>query len=177
MIDHQDYIDAWGIDKVFEYPRAEWISEYSAPPEVYPDVDFIPTDMSLFFTSYLEGGRFHLYDRINLRVEDDEYMPLVIVGAIPAEPDSMLFCFEGNDGRVVLLGADSGTLELVNSTFRSLTVFLYHFGRFIDADTGIDSRAQRATSLLEDLRAIDGAAFKDPASWWTVVLAQLGATV
>lgn len=83
MIGRQDYIDVWGTDNVFEYPRAEWMSEYSAPPEVYLDVDFIPTDMSLFFTSYLEGGRFHLYDRINLRVADDEYMRLVIVGANP----------------------------------------------------------------------------------------------
>lgn len=78
---------------------------------------------------------------------------------------------------MVLLGAGTGTLELVNSTFRSLTLFLYYFGRFIDADTGVDGRAQRAALLLEQLRTIDDPAFKNPASWWTVALAQLGATV
>ncbi|MEU0540669.1 SUKH-4 family immunity protein [Nocardia sp. NPDC005978] len=177
MTTRQQYVDAWGIDNIFEFPRAEFIEEFRAPVESYPEIDFIPTDMSVVFTSYLEGGKYSLYDSINLRIADDEFMPLVIIGAVPSDPDSALFCFDANGGRVVLLGTEAGTLELVNSTFKALSDFLYQFALFIDADTGIDGRAQRASVLFEKLRSIDEAAFKNPESWWTVALTQLGATL
>ncbi|MFI9506934.1 SUKH-4 family immunity protein [Nocardia sp. NPDC052566] len=176
MIDHWDYLEAWGDDNIIRFPRSQWIEEFPVPSEAYPDVDFIPIDMSVVFTSYLDGGRFDLYDQINLRLSDDEVMPLIVIGAVPENPDSALFAFEANGGRVVLLGVDEGALELVNSTFKALAEFLFHFARFVDEDTGIDGRARRATKLLEILRGIDEAAFKNPESWWAIALSKLGAT-
>lgn len=92
---------------------------------------------------------------------------------MPADRDNMLSCLDTATGRVLLLGVVQGTLEFVNSTFKALTEFLYHFARFVDADSGEDDRPARAKALRATLSAIDPAPLADRESWWSITLMQL----
>jgi hypothetical protein len=127
--------------------------------------------MSAVFTSYLTGP-IDLYTPINLDFGSGEPRKLVVIGAVPADP-ATLMCFDQATGQVLMLGTKDGTLELVNSTFRALVEFLYHFARFIDEDTGRTGRAARAAGLRDRLGRIDPGAFTDPESWWSVAFMQL----
>jgi hypothetical protein len=171
--DSDAYLKAWESDNVIPYPRDAWIGEFKAPAATYPAVGFLPIDMSAVFTAYLEGARFDLYSRINLDMGPDGTLPLAVVGAVPDDRDDMLFCFDGDSGRILLLGVGDGTLELVNSTFKALTEFLYHFALFIDADTGSADRAKRAKALRATMKGIDSQALADRESWWSIALMQL----
>jgi len=174
--DSDAYVKAWEPDNTIPYPRAAWMGEYAAPAASYPAIDFLPIDMSVVFTAYLEDARFDLYSRIDLDMGRDGKLELAVIGAVPADKDDMLFCLDLGSGQVLLLGVSDGTLELVNSTFKALTEFLYHFARFIDADTGGAGRALRAKDLRAKLKSIDSEALADPESWWSVALMQLEGT-
>lgn len=173
MTDSDAYLKAWEPDNVVPYPRAEWLDEFDAPAAAYPEVDFLPLDMSAVYTADLDGARLELYSRIELQMGDEGALALAVVGAVPADKDDMLFCLDADSGQILLLGIDDGTLELVNSTFKALTEFLYHFALFIDADTGSAGRAQRARALRATLTGIDREALADRESWWSVALLQL----
>lgn len=174
MTDSDAFLKAWEPDNTIPYPRQHWMDEFAAPAATYPAVDFLPLDMSAVFTAYLEGAQFDLYSRINLEMGPDGTLALAVIGAVPEERDDMLFCLDTDSGQVLLLGVGDGTLELVNSTFKALTEFLYHFALFIDADTGGLGRAKRAKALRATMNAIDPAALADRESWWNVALMQLG---
>lgn len=174
-MNRQKYLNAWGENNITAFPRSQWVNNFPASVQAYPDVDFIPIDMSVVFTASLEGGRFNLYDRIKIEVGPNEVLILMVIGAVPAAGDSMLFGFDIDGGRIVLLGVDTGTLELVNSSFRALVDFLYAFACFIDEDTGISGRSERATLLRKTLMAVDASAFSSSESWWAVSLSKLGA--
>ncbi|WP_100445340.1 SUKH-4 family immunity protein [Glycomyces xiaoerkulensis] len=148
------------------------MSDFPAPASSYPDVDFIPIRMSVVYTSYLTG-KFELYADINLETGAEGTMKLVVIGAVPADPEATLFCFDTRSGRIFMLGVEKGTLEVVNSSFKALTKFLYHFALFLDEDTGAAGRPQRAAALRSRLEQIDPAAFADPESWWSVAFMQL----
>ncbi|WP_169810650.1 SUKH-4 family immunity protein [Nocardia beijingensis] len=167
----------WEYDNLIGFPRDQWIEMLSAPVESYPDVNFLPVEMSVVYTAQLDGEDFELFDQLNLRADGswDEVLSLLVIGAVPAAPGSMLFGFDVTGGRVVLLGVESGTLELVNSSFRALTEFLYHYACFIDEDTGPVGRAARATTLQSSLVKIDPGAFASRESWWSIALSKLGA--
>lgn len=174
MTDRDAYLQAWEPDNVIRFPRAQWMREFAAPASAYPDVDFLPVEMSAVYTAYLTG-RFELYDTVNLG--GDGAMQLKVIGGVPSDRDNMLFCFDTGSGRVLLLGVAEGTLELVNSTFKALTEFLYHFARFVDADSGAAGRPARAKALRATLHAIDPAALADRESWWSIALMQLEGTL
>ncbi|WP_169813092.1 SUKH-4 family immunity protein [Nocardia jejuensis] len=171
----EEYVRTWGTDNVVKYPRARWIRDFLAPEASYPDIDFIPIDMSAVFTCFLDGNEYDLYERVDLDLGAGEVFPMMVIGAIPADPDAMVFGFDVNGGRVVLLGVEKWTLELVNSSFRSFVEFLHRFSVFIDADTGIEGRADRATELREELMEIDEGAFRSSQSWWAMAMVTLGA--
>ncbi|WP_194202071.1 SUKH-4 family immunity protein [Glycomyces albidus] len=170
MTDPDAYLRAWEPDNVIRFPRDQWMREFAAPAGAYPEVDFLPIEMSVVYTAYLTG-RFELYSTLNLGGEDG--LRLKVIGAVPADRDNMLFCLDTATGRVLLLGVAQGTLELVNSTFKALTEFLYHFARFVDADSGTAGRPLRAKALRSSLNAIDPAALADRGSWWSITLMQL----
>ncbi|WP_051393544.1 SUKH-4 family immunity protein [Glycomyces arizonensis] len=170
MTDSDAYLRAWEPDNVIRFPRDQWMREFAAPAASYPEVDFLPIDMSAVYTSYLTG-RFELYSTINLGGE--ETMRLKVIGAVPSDRENMLFCLDTKTGRVLLLGVAEGTLELVNATFKALTEFLYHFALFVDADTGAAGRSLRAKALRATLNAVDPGAFADRESWWSIALMQL----
>lgn len=172
MQNRQDYLNAWEPKNVIRFPREQWMSEFSAPESSYPDIDFIPIEMSVVFTSFLKG-RFDLYANINLNTGPRGSLKLVVIGAVPADRDATLFCLDTESGRILMLGVDKGTLEPVNSSFRALTEFLYHFALFLDQDTGLSGRATRAAALRTELSRIDPSAFADPESWWSVAFMQL----
>jgi hypothetical protein len=174
VTDSDAILKAWEPENTIPYPREQWLDEFPAPAAAYPAVDFLPIDMSAVFTAYLEGARFDLYSRINLEMGPDGTLALAVIGAVPDDRDDMLFCLDTDSGRILLLGVGDGTLELVNSTFKALTEFLYHFALFIDADTGGFGRAKRAKALRATLNAIDPEALADRESWWNVALMQLG---
>ncbi|WP_205326668.1 SUKH-4 family immunity protein [Glycomyces sp. YM15] len=176
MTDSDAYLKAWESDNVVPYPRDAWIGEFKAPATTYPAVDFLPLDMSVVYTAYLEDARFDLYSRIDLDMGRDGKLALAVVGAVPDDKDDMLFCLDTGSGQILLLGVSDGTLELVNSTFKALAEFLYHFALFIDADTGAAGRAKRAKALRAELTAIDPEAFADRESWWSIALMQLEGT-
>ncbi|MDA1361744.1 SUKH-4 family immunity protein [Glycomyces luteolus] len=173
MTDSDAYLKAWEPDNVIPFPREAWIGEFKAPKATYPVVDFLPIDMSVVYTAYLEDARFDLYSRINLDMGRDGTLELAVVGAVPDDKDDMLFCLDTGSGQVLLLGVSDGTMELVNSTFKALTEFLYHFALFIDADTGGAGRARRAKVLRGTLNGIDPQALADRESWWSIALMQL----
>ncbi|MFG3342464.1 SUKH-4 family immunity protein [Glycomyces sp. NPDC048151] len=175
MTDADAYRKAWEPDNTIPYPRAEWLAHYTAPAATFPAIDFLPIDMSVVYTAYLEDAQFDLYSRIDLDMGRDGKLRLAVVGAVPEDKDDMLFCLDLDSGQVLLLGVGDGTLELVNSTFKALAEFLYEFALFIDADTGGAGRAQRAKALRAKLNAIDAGALADRESWWSVALMQLGA--
>jgi len=171
MPDRDAYLHAWEPDNVIRFPREQWMSEFAAPAAAYPDIDFIPIDMSAVFTSYLPGP-IDLYAHINLDFGSGEPTKLVIIGAVPAD-HATLMCLDQATGRILMIGTKDGTLELVNSTFKALVEYLYHFARFIDEDTGHSGRAMRAIDLRDRLVSIDPGAFTDPESWWSVAFMQL----
>ncbi|MEU6251022.1 SUKH-4 family immunity protein [Glycomyces sp. NPDC047010] len=174
MTDADAYLRAWEPDNVVRFPRDQWMREFAAPAASYPDVDFLPVEMSAVYTAYLTG-RFELYTALDLG--GDAGMQLKVIGGVPSDRDGMLFCLDTATGRVLLLGVAEGTLELVNSTFKALTEFLYHFARFVDADSGAAGRPARAKALRATLHAADPAALADPESWWSIALMQLEGTV
>ncbi|MFB8282028.1 SUKH-4 family immunity protein [Nocardia colli] len=176
-MNRQKYIDVWGDDNVVPFPRDQWMSSFRAPVGAYPDVDLLPVDMSAVFTSALDGSRFNLYDRINIEIGPNEVLTLRVIGAVPAATGSMLFGFDVDGGRVVLLGVGEGTLELVNSSLKALVDFLYLFACFIDEDSGVVGRPERATDLRKAFLAIDASALNNPESWWSISLSKLGAKI
>jgi hypothetical protein len=173
VTDRDAYLKTWEPDNTVPYPRDVWVAEFPAPEAAYPAVDFLPIDLSVVYTAYLEGARFDLYTRIDLDMGREGTLALVVIGAVPAERDDMLFCLDTGTGQVLLLGPDDGTLELVNTTFKAFAAFLYEFSLFIDADTGAPGRAARAKTLRATLNGIDRKALKDRESWWSVALMQL----
>lgn len=172
MQNRQDYLNAWEPKNVIRFPREQWMNEFSAPESSYPDIDFIPIEMSVVFTSFL-NRRFDLYSNINLDMGSQGSLKLIVIGAVPADRDATLFCFDTASGRILMLGVDKGTLEPVNSSFRALTEFLYRFAIFLDQDTGVSGRATRAAALRAELFQIDPNAFADPESWWSIAFMQL----
>jgi hypothetical protein len=168
----QEYVKAWGSDNMVRYPRSRWLREFAAPAASYPDVDLLPVDMPTVFTSHLTG-RYELFSRVDVERGPAGSLQAVVVGAVPVDPEATLFCFDIVSGRVLMLGVRDRTLELVNSSFKALSEFLYHFALFVDQDTGRAGRARRAAVLRATLAKIDPAAFGDPASWWSVTFMQL----
>jgi hypothetical protein len=169
VTDRDAYLRAWEPDNVIRFPRDEWMREFAAPAAAYPDVDFLPIDMSAVYTAYLTG-RFELYSSISL---GEGGLQLKVIGAVPSDRDNLLFCLDTASGRVLLLGVAEGTLELVNSTFKALTAYLYEFARFVDGDTGAAGRPARARALRAAWNGIDPGALADPESWWSIALMQL----
>ena len=170
MTENDAYLRAWEPDNVIRFPRNQWMREFEAPAASYPEVDFLPIEMSAVYTSYLTG-QFELYSTVHIGGEGA--MQLKVIGAVPSDRENMLFCLDTETGRVLLLGVAEGTLELVNSTFRALTEFLYHFALFVDADTGAAGRPLRAKALRATLNAVDPGALADRESWWSIALMQL----
>ncbi|GAA2272673.1 hypothetical protein GCM10009853_028080 [Glycomyces scopariae] len=168
----REYVKAWGPDNVVRFPRSRWMREFAAPARAYPDVDLLPVDMSAVYTGYLTG-RHELFSRIDLERGPAVTLRLLVVGAVPADPEATLFCLDTASGRVLMLGVRDGTLELVNASFKALSEFLYHFAEFVNQDTGRAGRARRAAVLRSTLAKIDPAAFADPESWWSVTFTQL----
>ncbi|GAA1694645.1 hypothetical protein GCM10009830_48080 [Glycomyces endophyticus] len=168
----QEYVKAWGADNVIRFPRSRWMREFPAPARTYPEVDLLPVDMSAVFTSYLTG-RYELFARVDLERGPAGALQVVVVGAVPADPEATLFCFDTASGRVLMFGAKDGTLELVNASFRTLSEFLFHFALFVNEDTGRAGRARRAAVLRSTLMKIDPAAFADRESWWSMTFMQL----
>ncbi|WP_194201936.1 SUKH-4 family immunity protein [Glycomyces albidus] len=168
----QEYVKAWGTDNMVRYPRSRWMREFPAPAAAYPGVDFLPVDMPTVFTSHLTG-RYELFARIDVARGPAGPLQVVVVGAVPADPEATLFCLDIASGRILMLGVKDRTLELVNSSFKALSEFLYHFALFVDQDTGRAGRARRAAVLRATLAGIDPAAFADPESWWSVTFMQL----
>ena len=174
MPDRAEYLAAWdGEENTVPYPRAVWMETFRLPAEVYPEIDFLPIDMSVVYTAYL-SGQVELYDQVTVQLNEDTPGTFMIVGAVPDDSD-MWFVFDTDTGAIMLIDTDEGALEMVNSTFAHFVDFLYHFGLFIDADEGIEGRAPRAARLRETLMDIDPAAFADPESWWSAAFAQLEA--
>lgn len=170
--DRQSYAQAWGDDNIIRFPRDQWIEKFTAPLRSYPDVDFIPIELSVVFTSFLQG-RFDLYSVINLDLGPQRALTLVVIGAVPADRDNTLFCLDSGSGQVLMLGVTGGTLEPVNASFKQFTEFLYHFAVFVSQDSGIQGRAQRATALRTALADIDPSAFANPDTWWSVAFVKL----
>lgn len=172
----EDFVTAWEPGNVVRYPKLQWLSALGAPEDSYPEIDFLPIELSVVYTTRV-GGEFKLYDRVNVEAKPGDILSLIVIGAVPSAPESMLFCLDAASGRVALLGVEQGTLEVVNSSLRMLVEFLYHFARFIDEDTGLATRPQRALELRRIFERLDPEALTQPDSWWSMVLAQLGAGV
>jgi hypothetical protein len=168
----REYVSAWGADNVVRFPRSRWMREFAAPARTYPDVDLLPVDMSAVFTAFLTG-RYELFALVDLERGRSGTLQVLVVGAVPADPEATLFCVDTATGRVLMFGVRDGTLELVNATFKALSEFLFHFALFVDQDTGRAGRARRAAVLRATLTEIDPAAFADPESWWSVTFMQL----
>jgi hypothetical protein len=84
-----------------------------------------------------------------------------------------LYCLNGDDGRILLVGLDPFSLETVNSSFALFVEFLWHLERFLQNDQGRATRAAPAAALRHELTAIDPIAFADPESWWSIAFGQL----
>lgn len=171
MPSRSEYLAAWDAENTVPYPRATWIEVLPAPAAAYPSVDFLPIDLSAVYTSYIQG-EVKLYDQVNVQVAEGRPMRFMLIGAVPADPDTW-FVFNAVTGEVMMLDIEEPSLESVNSSFAKFVDFLYHFGRFIDADTGGSGRAVRAAELRKQLLEIDSAAFADAESWWSAVIHQL----
>ncbi len=176
MPDGADYINAWGLGNYVVFDRNLWIREFAAPPVAYPDADTLPMELSAVFQIGTGSTGIEAFDRINLDIGDNESVSLIVLGSVPNSDGSMLFGFDIAGGRVILLGLDHGTLELVNTSLAKFVDFLYRFALFIDDDRGISSRPDRARELRIELTACDPDAFVGVDSWWGVVLSSLSAS-
>lgn len=171
MPDRSAYLGAWGAENTVPYPREVWLDVLPAPASVYPSIDFLPIDLSAVYTSYVQG-EVKLYDQVSLQIGSDAPIRFMLIGAVPADPDTW-YVMHADSGEVVLIDTAEPTLETVNTTFADFAEFLYHLGRFIDADTGGPGRAARAAELKRTLGRIDPGAFATGESWWSAVIAQL----
>lgn len=173
MSEGVDYIKAWGVENYLVFDRYAWMREFPAPAVAYPDSDTLPMEMSVVFQVGVGSTGLETFDRINLDIVDNESISLIVLGSVPNSDGSMVFGFDISGGRVILLGLDGGTLELVNSSLAKFVEFLYRFALFVDNDRGISSRASRASELRQELTSCDPDAFADRDSWWGVVLGSL----
>ncbi|MFI1238679.1 SUKH-4 family immunity protein [Nocardia salmonicida] len=173
MPDGADYINAWGLGNYVVFDRNAWIQEFSAPLVAYPDIETLPMELSAVFQVGAGSAGIEAFDRINLDIGDNESIGLIVLGSVPNSDGSMLFGFDIAGGRVILLGLDHGTLELVNSSLAKFVEFLYRFALFIDNDRGISTRPNRARELRSELTSCDPDAFVSIDSWWGVVLSSL----
>ncbi|WP_067456658.1 SUKH-4 family immunity protein [Actinomadura macra] len=168
-----EYLDAWGRDNTVVYPRQQWMEVLPAPAGAYPDVGFLPVDLSVVFTAFVEG-EVRLYDEVRVQQPGERALRLLLIGVVPENPAAW-FLFDTESGRIMMLDTREPSLEPVNSCLAQFTGFLYECARFIDADTGRRGRGKRAERLRERLMRIDPSAFADPASWWSRMVLQLGA--
>ncbi|MGM7646560.1 SUKH-4 family immunity protein [Nocardia sp. JW2] len=175
MPENADYAKAWGAGNSTVFDRASWMAELPAPSTAYPSADTLPMEMSVVFQFGAGSTGLEPYDRFNIDLGGGEKIELILLGSVPGSDGSMIFGFDISVGRVVLLGLNRGTLELVNSSLAAFVEFLYQFALFIDADRGLPGREERARRLREKLAAYDPGAFVDPDSWWNVVLSSLAA--
>lgn len=177
MTTRDEFWDLWeGESGTVPMPVEEWRSRFRAPAAAYPDADFLPDYVSYFYTADVPG-EMPLFAHVNLEPDPEDggpAVPTVLIGSVPDEGD-MLFLFDTDSGRVLYLDLRDGVPEPANSSLRSFLDFLYELTLFVDADTGIAGRAERARELHGRLRAMDPAAFAEPDSWWSVAFQQLEA--
>ncbi|MEU6857994.1 SUKH-4 family immunity protein [Glycomyces sp. NPDC046736] len=175
MTTRDRYWDLWeGEEGTIAMPVAQWRSQFRAPAAVYPDADFLPDAVSIFYTAETPGDM-PLYAQVNLEPDPEDggpAVPTVLIGSVPDEGD-MLFLFDTDKGEVLYLDLREGIPELVNSSLRTFVDFLYELTLFVDADTGLAGRAERARTLHQRLLSIDAAAFAESDSWWSVAFQQL----
>ena len=171
-----EYWRAWdGEENTVPLPLEHWRERFSAPDSAYPHADFIPIDLTAVFTSYLDG-EIDLYDPVNLESDDGSHViATVAIGAAPEDED-LLFLFDTDSGEVLLLDMANPIPELVNSSLRDFSRFLYEFALFLDADQGVDGRAARAGELQQRLQNQDPAAFAESDSWWSMAFSELVTT-
>ncbi|QXJ24149.1 SUKH-4 family immunity protein [Actinomadura graeca] len=168
-----EYLDAWGRDNTVTYPRQQWMEVLPAPARAYPDVGFLPVDLSDVFTAFIEG-EVQLYDEVRVREPGGGPLRLLLIGVVPGDPAAW-YLFDTETGRVVMLDTRERAMKAVNAALAHFIGFLYEFARFVDADPGRRGRGKRAERLRERFMEIDPAAFTDPGAWWPSVLLRLGA--
>ncbi|MFI9506935.1 SUKH-4 family immunity protein [Nocardia sp. NPDC052566] len=174
MATEDNFWTVWGgAEGTTPAPIAEWKFEFKAPIESYPDVDFLPNSVSYIYSTL--QGEMTLYSRLQLQshADDEEFViSTILLGVVP-DCAEMLFLFDADRGAVLFLDLTDGIPELVNSSLRSFVEFLYRFAIFVEGDQGKSSRADRARELRAILAEIDGEAFDDPMSWWSLTFQEL----
>jgi hypothetical protein len=169
MPTREQYLELWGEGNTVPVPVAEWRSKFAAPAASWPEVDLLPIDMSVAFTSYLDG-EYALYDEFEIRYEEEnETQTFLILGKNPGSQTSF-FVLDPDTGVVHLMDPEDMTLETVNASFAAFTRFLYRFAQFVEDDEGEAGRPARAAVLERELKAIDPSAFTRRDTWWNMVM-------
>jgi hypothetical protein len=171
LIDYQEMIDLWGVDGLLHFPLDRLGTHLGFDPLRLPPEGAMPAEVPILFTAYLEGD-IDLFDVLEIQVGDDEPMGLIVLGTVP-DDEQMLYCLDGDDGRVLLVSLDPFSMEQVNSSFALFVEFLWRLDRFLRDDQGGAGRAVVAAALRHELTALDPAAFADPESWWSIAFGQL----
>lgn len=169
MPTREEYLELWGEDNTVAAPVAEWRSKFGAPAASWPEVDLLPVDMSVAFTSYIDG-RYELFDEFEIRYEEEgDTQTFLVLGKMP-ETQTSFFVLDPDTGVVHLMDPEDMTLETVNASFAAFTRFLYVFARFVEADEGEETRPARAEALERELKTIDPSAFERRDNWWNMVV-------
>lgn len=169
MPTREEYLQLWGQGNTVTVPLAEWRSKFAAPDAAWPEVDLLPIDMSVAFTSHIDG-EYDLFDEFEISYEKEgDSQTFLILGRMP-ETRTSFFVLDPNSGVVHLMDPEDMTLETVNATFAAFTRFLYRFAQFVEADEGQETRPARAAVLERELRAVDPVAFGRRDNWWNMVV-------
>jgi hypothetical protein len=169
MPTREQYLELWGEGNAVSVPLAEWRSKFAAPAASRPEVDVLPIDMSVAFTSAVDG-EYDLFDEFEVHYEEEgDSQTFLILGKMP-ETRTSFFVLDPNTGVIHLMDPEDMTLETVNATFAAFTRFLYVFAQFVEADEGQATRPARAEVLEMQLKAIDPSAFARRDNWWNMVV-------
>jgi hypothetical protein len=169
MPTREEYLQLWGDDNTVAVPLDEWKSEYSAPAETWPEVDLLPVDMSVAFTSYLDG-QYELFAQFEVRYEEEgDSQTFIVLGKLP-HTETSFFVLDPDTGVIHLMDPSDMTLEEVNASYAVFVRFLYRFARFVEADEGEETRPARAEVLEKELKAMDASAFAQRDNWWSMVI-------
>ncbi len=109
MIDYQEMIDLWGVDGLLHFPLDRLGTHLGFDPLRLPPEGALPAEVPILFTAYLEGD-IDLFDVLEIQVGDDEPMGLIVLGTVP-DDEQMLYCLDGDDGRVLLVSLDPFSME------------------------------------------------------------------
>jgi hypothetical protein len=134
----------------------------------------LPSDIGTVFTTELVGSP-GLFSVQSLDSPDGSPNSAIFLGA-PGSNQTMRYFLDVKNSLVVLCSLDDAnpTAEVVNSSFSNFIDFIHRVGVYYHAEgMSPDEEMRSSRELVEHLKARDPYAFREPNSWWSMVISTI----